>query len=366
MNLAVFNWRDLEHPRSGGAEGVTHVLAAGLAQRGHHVTWFTSRHPGASERDERNGYTVLRRGSELTCRFRAFAWLRAHRNEFDVVIDEVNTLPFLSRYATRRPVILWLHQLAREVWLAEAPPVLGHIGYALEPALLALYRGLPVVTVSKSSAQSFATMGLDRNVKVITNPIPPPDEGALPQPKEGRIGFVGRIAPSKRIDHLMRAFAIVRERIPGAELIVIGGGPTKERRRLESLARHLGVAHAVTFSGRVSQDKRDELMRSLDVLAMASLREGWGLVVSEAARYRIPSVVYPVAGLTDSVQDGRTGLVVTQQRPESLAEGLLRIVEDRCLRNSLGHAAAEMILEFTEESFLDCFEDMLRHHSAAL
>ncbi|HEY9085186.1 MAG TPA: glycosyltransferase family 4 protein [Candidatus Tyrphobacter sp.] len=358
MNIVIFNWRDLEHPKAGGAEVVTHALASGLAQRGHRVTWFTSRHPRASEQQERDGYAVVRRGGELTCRFHALAWLRRRSDEFDAVVDEVNTLPFLSRFATRRPVILWLHQLAREVWLAEAPPIVGRVGYAFERPMLALYRGLPIVTGAASSARSFAAMGL-AGATVIPYPLPPPDDLSRSQPEIGRVGCVGRVAASKRIDHIIRALAIVREQIPEAELIVIGGGPAKERRRLEALARNLGVERAVTFTGRVSRDERDALMRSFDVLAMASLREGWGLVVSEAARFCVPSVVYPVAGLIDSVQDGVTGLVTVNQTPEALDADLMRLIEDRALRDRLGNAAAEYLLSFSEERFVGEFERLL-------
>ena len=363
FSVVIFNWRDLPHPRAGGAEVVTHVLAAGLAARGHQVICFTSRHNGAPMREERDGYAVERHGNEITCRLHAFAWLRARARSFDVVIDEVNTLPFLSRFATGRPVVLWLHQIAREVWLAEAPPVIGRVGYALEPMLLALYRGLPIITGSQSSAQSFACVGLTAPARIAQYPLAPP-EPARATPRFARIGYVGRITPSKRIDHIIRALAIVRVSVPEAELLIIGGGAERERRRLVALAQRLGVAEIVTFAGRVSEPRRDELIRSCDVLAMTSLREGWGLVVSEAARFRVPSVVYPVAGLIDSVDHGVTGLVAAAPDPGALAADLVRVIGDRALRERLGTAASERLRPFSAQRFVADFERILGEFAA--
>jgi glycosyltransferase involved in cell wall biosynthesis len=359
MNVAIVNWRDLEHPKAGGAEVVTDELASGLAERGHSITWFTSRHRGAASRSKRNGYVVERHGTELSCRLHGFVWLRRHRNDVDVVIDEVNTLPFFSRFATRTPVVLWMHQLAREIWLAEAPPIIGPIGYAVEAALLSLYRNLPLITGAPSSAASFAGLGLGNPVHVIHYPLQQPEEGNRGESIPGRIGYVGRITPSKRVDHLVRALARVRSVVPHAELIVVGRGTRNEERSLRSLADRLGIADAVTFTGHVSSAERDAYMRSFDVLALASLREGWGLVVSEAARFYVPSVVYPVPGLVDSVQHERSGIITARQDPEALCDGLLRVIQNRALREALGVGAADMLRGFTRERFVGAFEQFL-------
>lgn len=358
LRVVIFNWRDLAHPKAGGAEVVTHALAVALARRGHRILWFTSRPPGTPPREDRDGYAIERRGNELTCRFFAWAWLRRNAGYFDVAIDEVNTLPFLSRFATNRPVVLWLHQLAREVWLAEAPPLLGRIGYLLEPAMLRSYRRGPIVTVSPSSAASFVSVGLGADAAVVGEPLAPAED-AVASPRVGRIGYAGRITPSKRIDHILRALALVRAQLPDAELVVVGRGSTRELRQLQALARRLGVGAAVTFAGRLSDDARDAVLRTCDVVAMTSLREGWGLVVSEAARFRVPSVVYPVAGLVDSVQNDRTGIVVDESTPEALAASIVRVVRNRALRKRLGDGAAQYLDAFSETRFVDAFEDVL-------
>jgi glycosyltransferase involved in cell wall biosynthesis len=358
VRIVIFNWRDLEHPQAGGAERSTHTLAAGLALRGHSVTWFTSRHRGSTARERRAGYDVVRFGNQLTCRVHALLWLRAHSTKFDVVIDEVNTLPFFSTWIFR-PVVLWIHQIAKEVWLKEAPAVVGQIGYRIEPWLMSVYREAPVATVSQSSAASLEQLGLRGPVHVIENALRPPVERTS-SPKYGRIGYVGRLAPSKRVDDIIRAVAIVRRSVPQAQLFIVGRGDATEERRLAEVARRLSLDDAVVFCGQLSDEKRDEVLDSLDVLAMASVREGWGLVVSEAARFGVPSAVYPVAGLVDSVQHGETGLVSAAETPEALASCLLDIIKDRAMRARLGAGSMRYIEQFSKERFVSRFEALLQ------
>jgi glycosyltransferase involved in cell wall biosynthesis len=359
VKIALFNWRDLHHPKAGGAEVATHRLASGLAARGHDVTWITSAYPGARSGEPRDGYHVVRAGSEVTCRFHGLKWLFDRRNEIDVVIDEVNTLPFLSRLVYPRRVVVWMHQLAREVWRAEAPGIVGAIGYALEPALMAIYARTPIVTISQSSAASFREFGLHGPIHVAEISLEPPSSVAG-APQAGLVGYVGRLAPSKRVDHIIRALAVVRRDLPFAELAIVGSGSDRETARLTALARDLEVETAVRFYGRVSSEKRDQITRTFDVVAMASLREGWGLVVSEAARYGVPGVVYPVPGLIDAVADGKTGIIADAQTPQALAEGLLRIIKDRTFRDALGAQAMQYLLQFDDERFVGRFEKILR------
>lgn len=358
MRIVIFNWRDLNSPKAGGAEVSTDRLARGLAERGHTVTWFTSRHANSKPFDKRGGYQIVRFGTEITCRLYAFRWLRKNTTDVDVIIDEVNTLPFFSRYTRVAPVVLWMHQIAKEVWLAEAPFVLGLVGYLSEPLLLKPYRDSPAIAVSKSTAASLRSMGLRGEITVAENALQPP--ASFGTPAFGRIGYVGRVTASKRIEHIIRAFSLVRQDVPEAELFIVGAGDQRDMRRLQMLANRLNVGKAVIFTGRLSTTERDVLVASLDVITMASLREGWGLVISEAARFGVPSAVYPVAGLIDSVQHLTTGLIAANQTPSALAAALRQILCNRELRDNLGRNAMQYIKRFDHERFVSRCEAVLQ------
>jgi glycosyltransferase involved in cell wall biosynthesis len=358
-HVVFFGWRDLRHPRAGGAEVYTHELLATLARAGYRCTLFASHAPGLPECEEFEHYTVLRKGNRVTCRFYAAAWLARNRDAVDCVIEEISTLPFLSRFVARDKTAVVIHQLAREVWWYEAPLPLAAVGYALEPLMLRIYRNAPVVTVSKSSAASLRDIGFRGPIEIIENPLRGPAD-APGATVSARIGFVGRLAPSKRVDHIVRAFAVVAGTNPQAELWVVGGGPARLQASLTELARRLGCEERVRFTGYVSRERRDEILASLDCLVMASVREGWGLVVSEAARFGVPSVGYDVSGLRDAIVDGVTGLLVREQQPAALARAIERIVGDRPLRDRLGAAAAQYLHGFTR----DVFEERVRRYFA--
>jgi glycosyltransferase involved in cell wall biosynthesis len=358
-HVAFFGWRDLRDPRAGGAELYAHDLLKTLAQAGYRCTLFVSHAKGQPEREEREYYTVIRRGNRVTCRFHAAAWLARNSDDIDCVIDELSTLPFLSRLVARDKTIVLVHQLAREVWWYEAPLPVAVVGHALEPLMVQIYRNAPVITVSKSSAASLREMGLRGPIEIIENPLRPPVEAAS-APVRGRIGYVGRLTPSKRVDHIVRAFAILAARRPNAELWVVGGGPERTLESLRALAQRLGCADRVRFTGFIPGTERDAMLASLDCLVMASAREGWGRVVSEAARYGVPSVGYDVYGLRDAIVDGKTGLLVREQRPEALASAIERLIDDPSLRNRLGSAAAEYLRGFT----YGMFEERVRRYFA--
>jgi glycosyltransferase involved in cell wall biosynthesis len=187
--------------------------------------------------------------------------------------------------------------------------------------------------------------------------------GPRPEFEPGSIGYVGRITRSKRIDHLIRALPFVQRAVPEAHLRVVGTGAAREIERLRRLATSLEVAGSVQFMGRLSDEERDRALGSFEVLALASLREGWGLVVSEAARFEVPSVVYPVPGLLDAVRDGETGIISKHATPRSLADALITILTDRPLRARLGTAAAAYLELFTFTRFIERFEAALRRAS---
>lgn len=352
MRIVLFNWRDRRHPRAGGAEVYTHDLLSELSRQGHHCTFFASSSPGLPREESRDGYQVVRAGNELTCRIHALIWLAKRRNHVDLVIDEVNTLPFLSRLLMPRRTILLMHQLAREVWWKEAPLPLAALGYVLEPLMLQIYRGAPVITISASSMQSFARLGLARDCSIIECPLAPQKKsttyGMAPH-----LGYVGRITPSKRVDHVIRAFAVVAQQVPDARLTLVGRGPAAYIDRLGRLAARLGVSNRIVFSGFVNQEQRDELLSSFSCLLIASVREGWGLVVSEAAAYGVPTVAYDVPGLRDSIHDGITGLLAPSGDWRKMAQLVLIMLDDEGLRTRLGSAAGELLRCYSRESFCE-------------
>jgi glycosyltransferase involved in cell wall biosynthesis len=138
--------------------------------------------------------------------------------------------------------------------------------------------------------------------------------------------YAGRQVAEKRVGALVRAFATARSTIPGLRLALYGDGP--ERARLEDLVAKLELGPSVSMEGRRSEEDVSEAIARAACVATASEREGYGLIVVEAAARGTPSVVVasPENAATELVVDGVNGAVAPDASPESIAAAIVRVV----------------------------------------
>jgi glycosyltransferase involved in cell wall biosynthesis len=367
LNILILNWRDLRHPRSGGAEVLTQGHARRLVERGHRVTVFVGRAKGTAKEEIVDGVRVVRRGGPVSTRLHALRWYRREtetHGSFDVVVEEVNTLPYLLGRITGAPALLWMHQLAREVWWHEASKVLAPVGYAVERSYLRLYRPLPAVVLSRSTKEDLLALGFrDRDVAIVPPAIDPPALAPDVAKEPGLLVYVGRVAPSKRVGHLVRALASVRQAGIDARLDVVGRGPKSETESIVRLAGELGVAPFVRYRGYVDGAEKNSLLARAALVVMASVREGWGLAVTEANALGTPAVVYDRPGLRDSTVHEKSGLV-TQPDPTALSAGIVRALSEPGLYERLRRGALDWSRGFTWERASAEFERALEDVAA--
>jgi glycosyltransferase involved in cell wall biosynthesis len=251
LRILAYNWRDLEHPRAGGAEVYLQSVVREWVTQGHRVTLFCASVAGKPAHEFVDGLCVLRRGGRIGVYRQARRyWRREGRGRYDLVVDGVNTRPFLCpRFVRGVPIVAVVHQVAREIWRYETPWPVSALGrYLLEPAWLRAYRDVPVVTVSESSRESLEQYGL-RRVTVVpegwAQSRRDPVEQEVVKEAVPTVVFVGRLTSNKRPEHAIRAFGLVRSQLPEAQMWVIGSGPQEAR-----LRRTAGPG--VTFLGHVS------------------------------------------------------------------------------------------------------------------
>ncbi|MEU4221298.1 glycosyltransferase family 4 protein [Actinoplanes sp. NPDC026623] len=324
MRILVLNWRDLTHPAAGGAEVYTEQVLRRWARAGHEVTLFAAAVAGQPAAEIVDGYRVVRAGTRFTVYREARRWWQRYgRGRFDVVIDETNTVPFHAHEWVddgARTVAL-VHQTCEEIWHHNAPPVVAHLGrHLLEPGWLRRLAGSPILAVSDSTRDALARFGA-RDVTVVPEGYEPP--AVLPtSAKETRptAVFCGRMVSYKRPWDVIKAVQLVRREVPDLRLWMIGGGPLLERLRA-------GAPEGVEFLGRVPEEVKHDRMARAHVHLATSVREGWGLVVTEAAALGTPTIAYDVPGLRDSTR--AAGGVVVPPRPQELAHRLRELLPAR-------------------------------------
>ncbi len=167
------------------------------------------------------------------------------------------------------------------------------------------------------------------------------------------VGFAGRLVAKKGVDVLLRAIALLRERVPEARLIVAGDGP--ERIGLERLAAELGIRDAVDFLGHLEQERAERALGAAWVQAVPSRwEEPFGLVAAEAMMRGTAVVASERGGPTEQVVHGETGCLVAAGDARALASALERVVRDRDLAEKMGASArVRALAELTIDRHVD-------------
>ena len=155
------------------------------------------------------------------------------------------------------------------------------------------------------------------------------------------IGAIGRLVWQKGFKYLIRAAPEVLDKFPKARFLIVGEGPLKNKLILTS--EKLNVADRITFVGFRSDIK--EILASIDVLAMPSLLEGLPMVLLEAMAMAKPIVATRIDGITEVLENDKTGLLVPAKNSHALAEAIVGILNDKAKANSFGLKAREVVKE---------------------
>ena len=345
---------DTSYPESkGGVEKRVWELARRLARRGHEVHLLVPhawKGPARIVRDDvvlrgvcrsRPLYTSKGRRAVRPALAHAIGVFRVLRSErFDLVDVQIPAhLAALSGWlATGRDpsrlLVTW-HEAWNESWVEEMG-LLGHIGRRVE----SLVARLPVrhAAVSKHTAEALAELGQEARA-VITSGVEmvQPIGEALFAASD--VSFVGRLVPTKNLGLLIDAVAILASRGLRAAVTVVGDGP--HRPIWERQVDGLGLSDTVRFLGNLERGAEVmAVLGSSKVLAIPSIREGFGMVALEAAALGVPVVTvnHPRNAASHLVEHGVTGLSVMPE-PVEFADALQQLLEDRELRQRMGREA---------------------------
>jgi glycosyltransferase involved in cell wall biosynthesis len=343
-------WRDLDDPEAGGSELHAHRIATLWARAGLDVTMRTSSAAGHAPLARRDGYRVVRKSGRYAVFPRsALSGLVGRRGRPDGLVEIWNGMPFFSPLWARCPRIVFLHHVHAEMWQMVMSRRLAPVGAFVESRVAPpFYRRSRVVTLSSSSR--------DEIVSILRLPadhvqvVPPgvdlrftPGSQRSPDPL---VVAVGRLVPVKRFDLLVDALVAVRRTVPGLRAQIIGEG--YERPHLEERIRAAGAGDWIELVGRRSDDELLDAYRRAWVLVSTSQREGWGMTITEAAACGTPAVVTRIAGHSDAVVDGVTGILV--DTPSQFAGALDAVLRDETQRRRLGRAAREHAGRMTWEA----------------
>lgn len=338
MNILWLTWKDHEHPTAGGAEVVLRELSKRLIHDGHSVTWLTCGYSDREQLESLDGINIIRVGKNRYIHsLQAFSYYaRKLKDKFDVVIEVVNTAPYFSVFFGKKSRrFLFYHQLAGDVWFHESPPPMSYVGrYVLEPLATRLLSRADVntITVSESTKRDLAHFGfkMDRT-HIISEGIQLKPIGRLDSIQKfsnPTVLSLGALRAMKRTLHQIAAFEIAKQQIPDLQLKIAGISDGSYGQKVLNRMKQSPYFRDIEYLGRVTEQSKIHLMQKAHLIAVTSIKEGWGLIVTEAASQGTPAVVYDVDGLRDSVRNGETGLI-TKSNPPALAGAIVKLLSDQ-------------------------------------
>ena len=334
----VLAWRDFDDPDAGGSEEHADQFMRRWAESGLEVTHRTSFARGLATIDRRNGYRVIRRGGRMSVFPRTAASELLHRmGPYDALVEIWNGVPWMSPVWCRRPRMTFLHHVHGPMWDQIMPGPLAGAGRLIEARLAPpFYRRTLTMTPSEATRDELLAIGFrpSRTVSVPNgvDPFFQPDPAR--RSASPLLVCVGRQAPVKRFERMIQAAIVAKQSVPDLAMSIVGEGPMHEQ--LQALVCSRTADSWITFHGRASRDELLDFYRRAWVVGSASLAEGWGLTLTEAAGCGTPAVATDINGHRCSVVDGVTGLLAPV---ETLGDALVRVLTDTTLRERLGRAA---------------------------
>lgn len=345
--VGMLAWRDLDDPEAGGSEVHASTVASIWGQAGIEVTMRTSYAAGHPQISWRDGYRVIRKaGRYMVFPRAAFSELMGWHGSRDGLVEIWNGMPFFSPVWGKGPRIVWLHHVHAEMWQMTLPPRLAAIGSTLESSVAPhFYRRTPIVTLSESSKRELVEELRFKPERVTVVP-PGVDARFSPGDKKSPTPLVvaaGRLVPVKRFEELIEVLVRVKARQPLLEAVIVGEGYRRED--LEAQLRETGAERWIRLAGRVSDEELLDLYRRAWVVASAAAREGWGMTITEAGASGTPAVATRIAGHSDAIAHGRSGLLVDGR--EEFVGALDLVLRDAELRERLSRGAIEQASRFT-------------------
>ncbi len=339
--ILAINWQDITHPMGGGAEVHFHEIFKRVAAKGHEVTLLCCKYDGAADEETLDGIRIIRRGSRNRFNFHikpAYTEL-AKEKQYDIVIDDINKIPFFTPLFVREPLLAIVHHFFGKSIFLEAPWLQAQYVYQTERRVPTVYQNTPFAVVSESTRRELRELGVKSSIELLPNSVDMDQFSVLPNEKSKipLIGYFGRMKKYKSADHVLLALPRIRERIPNVRLLMIGGGDYLET--LQEEAADLGIEDAVEFTGRVSHEDKVKLLNRLWLAVNPSPKEGWGLTVIEANACGVPVVAANSPGLRDSVRDGETGLLYPYGNIAALANSVVSLLQNTEQRKALAQNA---------------------------
>ncbi len=372
ITILSLSWRDIKSPAAGGAEVHTHEMLSRADSKKYRIIHIAPYFEGLKKAECIDHIHYIRKGNIFTVIWYAFFYYQKNKDYINYVIDQCNTHRFFSPLWVRKEKrIFYILQLTREIWDINLKFPFSKIGKYTENFLLKMNKNDFTITESLSTKNDLIQVGFQpRKIKVIPvgmNFAPWEPEEFKKKESEPVFIYVGRYAKYKGINVAIKALGKIRKKYPKAKLWIVGKSdeayiadclmPICRKYKL-TWGKKEEDADIVSW-GFVSEQKKLELLSRATALLFPSIREGWGIPVTEAANVGTPSIVFDSPGIRDAVDFGRAGYLCKKNTLSGLSKQMLLAIDDQQLYLQKRQAAYEFSKQFLWEKTGSMFDEFI-------
>ena len=354
----------------GGIPLHAHYLSRDISKKGHFVTVFTCTNDRIKYKkryEKRDGYEIVYHKTFFSLLGNRFSpdilkSLMKTKNDYDLIhahshLYLATNVCSLVRKMGSVPLVITTHGL-----IGQTAPYWFSKSYLLSVGKLTLKCADGIISYTDVEKETLSKLGIDKKkIEVIPNGID--TKLFIPHKKEGgdsQILWVGRFVPGKGVEYLIDAFNILLKEHSAAKLLMIGGGPLKEK--IEQKIQDLDLAGSVFIKELIPNSKLPEMYQSSDVLVLPSIHEGIPRTILEAMACGVPVVCTELPQLVDVVKG--CGLLVPLRDSQALANAISKIISDRKLAQKFGEKGRAKVVknhswEDTVKKTISLYEELI-------
>jgi len=343
MKILLINWRCIKNPEAGGAEIHMHEIFRRVAAMGHSVTLVAHHYKGAPKEEIIDGIKVIRVGNKylFNVQFKSYYKKNLADNNFDLVVD-------------------YITKIGKSMF-TELPFPLSLYVYLMEKGIPKYYKNTPVFVISPSTKKDLVATGYDeKKVEFLYSGI---DQNLfnkkIEKNKIPSLLYIGRLKKYKNLQAIIDAMPLVTASIPDLTLDIAGCGDYEDT--LKKLVEEKNLSNKITFHGRVSEEKKVEMMGQAWLFVIMSMMEGWGIVVIESNAAGTPVIGSDVPGLRDSIVDGKTGILSPLNDTKKLAGNIIALINDSDKLQKMSIEAEKWAEKFTWDAAAEHFIEVVQN-----
>ena len=326
MKILWLAHRDPFNPRAGGAERTIYEVCKRLAGNGHSVTLLTGGWRGCKHNEDMSGFKIFRYGKNIGPHLALPVFLLKYR--YDIIVNDLgHAIPWFSSSVISKNNIVFFHHLHARSLPGQVSPLIAKFIAAIEKLYFILYHNATFVTESSTSRSDLLRLGINISKIVM---IPPGVDRTKFKPTTKTdypsIVYFGGMRKYKRPEESIHLLKNIIQKFKCLRLYIIGSGPEFES--LTQLSHQMELQDCIDFKGRLSIEDLSNIVASSWLNIHASVTEGWGFSILEAAASGTPTVAFAVPGVVDTIENDLNGITVKDGDRNALADSAIKILSN--------------------------------------